>query len=72
MNLSVIIITRDEERDIAACLESVSKIAQEIVLVDSGSTDRTLFIARGNDDRDERLARGRLRSQARHECEVEK
>ena len=44
-SLSVLIPTRDEEANIAACLESV-RWADEIVVVDSGSTDRTLAIAR--------------------------
>jgi glycosyltransferase involved in cell wall biosynthesis len=43
--LSVIVITHDEEDDIARCLESVSW-ADEIVVVDSGSVDRTIEIAR--------------------------
>jgi len=43
--LSIIIIARNEERDIEACLASVKDIADEIILVDSGSTDRTLEIA---------------------------
>jgi glycosyltransferase involved in cell wall biosynthesis len=42
--LSVAIITLNEERNIRACLESV-KWADEIVVCDSGSTDRTLVIA---------------------------
>jgi glycosyltransferase involved in cell wall biosynthesis len=45
--LSVVIITRDEERDLPACLESVRPLAPEIVLLDSGSTDRTIEVARG-------------------------
>jgi len=43
--LSVVIIARDEEEAIGAALESVSW-ADEIVLVDSGSRDRTVQIAR--------------------------
>ncbi|MFQ5606399.1 MAG: glycosyltransferase family 2 protein [Candidatus Zixiibacteriota bacterium] len=42
--LSVIIITKNEERNIQECLESVAW-AGEIVLADSGSTDRTVEIA---------------------------
>lgn len=42
--LSVIIITRNEEQNIAACLESVSFAAERIVL-DDGSTDQTRDIA---------------------------
>jgi glycosyltransferase involved in cell wall biosynthesis len=44
--LSVFIITRNEEQDIAGCLESVKGLAAEIVVVDSGSTDRTMDICR--------------------------
>lgn len=43
--LSAIVITRNEERDLPACLESLRGVADEIVLVDSGSTDRTRDIA---------------------------
>jgi glycosyltransferase involved in cell wall biosynthesis len=43
--VSVIIITRDEEADIAACLASVD-FARERIVVDSGSTDATVRIAR--------------------------
>lgn len=44
--ISVAIITLDEEQNIRACLESV-KWAEEIVVCDSGSQDRTLEIAEG-------------------------
>jgi glycosyltransferase involved in cell wall biosynthesis len=43
--LSVTVICMNEERNIRECLESV-KWADEIVVVDSGSTDRTTEIAR--------------------------
>lgn len=39
--ISVVIITLNEERDIARCLNSVKEIADEIVVVDSFSTDKT-------------------------------
>lgn len=48
--LSVCIITGNEEKDIARCLESV-KFADEIVVVDSFSTDRTVEIASTFTDR---------------------
>jgi (heptosyl)LPS beta-1,4-glucosyltransferase len=43
--LTVTVITRDEETNIEACLASVAW-ADEIVVVDSGSTDETVAIAR--------------------------
>ncbi len=43
--LSVVIITFNEERNIKRCLESVKEIADEIVVVDSFSTDKTKEIA---------------------------
>ncbi|MCA9101193.1 MAG: glycosyltransferase family 2 protein, partial [Planctomycetales bacterium] len=46
MLLSVAILTRDEESVIAQTIESVAAIADEIVVVDTGSTDRTVAIAR--------------------------
>ena len=46
MTLSVIVIAKDEEASIARTLESVA-FADEVVVVDSGSTDRTVAIARG-------------------------
>lgn len=44
--LSVIIITKNEEDRIEACLQSVKSIADEIVVLDSGSQDRTVEIAK--------------------------
>lgn len=46
VNLSVVIITLNEEDDLPGCLESVKGIADEIILVDSGSKDRTIEIAK--------------------------
>ena len=44
--ISAVIITKDEERNIARCLESLKGVANEVVVVDSGSTDRTEAICR--------------------------
>lgn len=43
--LSVVLITKNEAANVAACLASVS-FAQEIIVVDSGSTDETVALAR--------------------------
>jgi len=45
VNLSVAIITYNEETNIARTLRSVIDVADEIVIVDSGSTDLTMEIA---------------------------
>ena len=45
IKISVCIIARNEENFIADCLKSVSPIADEIVLVDTGSTDSTIEIS---------------------------
>ena len=44
--LSVAIITLNEEENLPRCLESVRDLSAEIVVIDSGSTDRTGELAR--------------------------
>jgi glycosyltransferase involved in cell wall biosynthesis len=44
--ISVVIITLNEEKNIGRCLQSVKDIADEIVVVDSFSTDKTEDICR--------------------------
>jgi len=44
--VTVIVLTYNEEQNLANCLRSVADWASEIFVVDSGSTDRTLGIAR--------------------------
>lgn len=44
--LSVVIITFNEEKNIARCLESIQGIADDIVIVDSYSTDKTESICK--------------------------
>lgn len=41
ISLSVVVITHNEERNIARCLTSVKGLAEEIVVVDSFSNDKT-------------------------------
>jgi glycosyltransferase involved in cell wall biosynthesis len=45
-SVSLIVITRDEEAAIGQCLASARSFCREMVVVDSGSTDRTVEIAR--------------------------
>ncbi|MBR4731247.1 MAG: glycosyltransferase family 2 protein [Lachnospiraceae bacterium] len=46
VDLTVLIITKDEENNIQKCIESLAGIAKRIVVVDSYSNDRTCEIAR--------------------------
>jgi glycosyltransferase involved in cell wall biosynthesis len=45
MKLSVVLATRNEEVNIGRCLESVKSIADEIIIIDENSTDKTREIA---------------------------
>ncbi|MFQ2430513.1 glycosyltransferase family 2 protein [Aeromonas caviae] len=45
-NLSVLILTFNEEKHIARCIESLSTFAKNVFVVDSYSTDKTVEIAR--------------------------
>lgn len=44
--LSVCIIAKNEEKNILKCLESIQNIADEVILVDTGSVDNTINIAK--------------------------
>lgn len=44
--ITAVIITKNEERNIGRCLESLQGVADEVVVVDSGSTDQTETICR--------------------------
>ena len=46
MTLTVVILTKNEERHIVRAIASVAPLADRIVVVDSGSTDRTVELAR--------------------------
>lgn len=44
--LSVCLIVKDEEENLERCLESIKDIASEIIMIDTGSTDNTIQIAK--------------------------
>ena len=47
IKLSAVIITKNEEKNIALCLESLKTVADEMIVLDSNSTDNTVAIASG-------------------------
>ena len=47
-DITAIILTRNEELNIERCLQSVRGLCRRMVVVDSGSTDRTLELAKAN------------------------
>lgn len=51
IELSVVILTKNEEKNIQACLDSVKGFASEIVVVDDESVDKTVDIARQYTDK---------------------
>ena len=46
MNISACVITKDEEKNIDRCLESIKNIVDEIIIVDTGSNDNTVNVAK--------------------------
>lgn len=46
MSLSVVLATYNEEENLSRCLDSVKLIADEIIVVDGGSADKTVEIAK--------------------------
>jgi glycosyltransferase involved in cell wall biosynthesis len=47
-DVTAIVLTLNEEANLAACLDSVADFCKRVVVVDSGSTDRTVEIARAH------------------------
>ncbi|MFR9069355.1 MAG: glycosyltransferase family 2 protein, partial [Paraclostridium sp.] len=44
--LSICMIVKNEEKNIGRCLDSIKEISDEIIIVDTGSTDRTIEICK--------------------------
>ncbi|SPF55832.1 Uncharacterized glycosyltransferase HI_0653 (fragment) [Candidatus Desulfosporosinus infrequens] len=51
ITISLCMIVRNEENTIARCLDSVKGIPDEIVIVDTGSSDRTKEIVKEYTDK---------------------
>ena len=45
ISISLCMIVKNEEQVLARCLDSVAPLMDEIIIVDTGSTDRTKEIA---------------------------
>ena len=43
--ISLCMIVKNEEKHIARCLDSVAELVEEIIIIDTGSDDRTVEIA---------------------------
>ncbi|MGG3887081.1 glycosyltransferase [Brevibacillus panacihumi] len=46
MKISACVITKNEENNLSTCLDSLKSVVSEIIVVDTGSTDRTVEIAK--------------------------
>ena len=47
-DITAIILTRNEEKNIERCLQSVRELCRRMIVVDCGSTDRTVELAKAN------------------------
>ena len=45
-NLTIIILTKNEEQNLEKCITSFKAVAQRIVIIDSYSTDKTVELAK--------------------------
>lgn len=46
--LTVVILTKNEEKNILDVIENANKVSSEILIIDSGSTDKTVELAEAN------------------------
>ena len=47
-NLTVVILTKNEEKDIVDAINNAQKLTDKVLIVDSGSTDNTVALAEAN------------------------
>ena len=47
-NLTVVVLTKNEDKNIVAVVQNAKKVAAEVLIVDSGSTDKTVQLAEEN------------------------
>lgn len=46
VDITAIVLTKNEEQNITECINSIKDFARRIVVIDSGSTDKTVFLAK--------------------------
>lgn len=46
--ITVVILTKNEERNIVDVIENAHKVSDEVLIIDSGSTDKTVELAKDN------------------------
>ena len=46
--VTVVVLTKNEGKNIAAVVQNAKKVAAEVLIVDSGSTDKTVQLAEEN------------------------
>lgn len=47
-DVTIVVLTKNEEKNIAAVVQNAKKVAAEVLIVDSGSTDKTVPLAEKN------------------------
>ena len=47
-NLTIVILTKNEEKDIVDAIKNAQKLTDKVLIVDSGSTDKTVAFAEAN------------------------
>lgn len=47
-NLTIVILTKNEEKDIVDAIKNAQKLTDKVLIVDSGSTDKTVALAEAN------------------------
>lgn len=47
-NITVVILTKNEEKDIVDAIKNAQKLTDKVLIVDSGSTDKTVALAEAN------------------------
>lgn len=50
-NLTIVILTKNEEKDIVAAIQNAQKLTDKVLIVDSGSIDKTVELAEKNNAR---------------------